>query len=75
MASNVTELRPMAEADTQPKIELPPVMCQGLEGTIIKLGVLEHALERLDRNLSLTNAALARLNVAIEELTHALVRK
>lgn len=75
MASNVTELRPMSELDTLPKIDLPPAMCPALEGTIVKLGVLESALERIDRNLSLTNSALARLSVAIEELTHALLRK
>ncbi len=76
MPSNVAELRTkLAEAETFRKIETVPPICPALEGTIVKLGALEHALSRIDSNLEMTNQSLARLSVAIEELTNAIVRK
>lgn len=75
MANGVAELRVVDEnRDTLRKIESITPVCPALEGTIIKLGVLESNLERLSSSLEITNETLKRLTVAIEELSNAMRR-
>ena len=70
-----TELKLVDDSrDTLRKIDVATTVCPALEGTIIKLGVLESNLERLSSSLAITNETLKRLTVAIEELANALRR-